>query len=135
MRKPYSGKYIGITYPRIFANKLVYWYWKKWYCPKHCHLLDEVWSGDHYLICDACEFKVGIREMNKVPTRNEWMDAPFQIWVGPDGSIHYDSLFQKRWTGSWDRLMRCIENNIYSSSSINWPAVQDSYQALEEENE
>lgn len=54
--KIYKNKYVGISYPKLFQNKLVQRLWGKFMCPKGRHLLDEVWSpGDHYLYCDACK--------------------------------------------------------------------------------
>ena len=52
----WKNEYVGISYPKLFRNKLSQWLWKKFSCPKGRHLLDEVWSFDeHYLYCDACK--------------------------------------------------------------------------------
>jgi len=63
--KIYKNEYVGISYPKLFQNKLVQWLWKKFMCPKGRHLLDEVWGIDeHYLYCDACKrFYVFIDEV------------------------------------------------------------------------
>lgn len=61
-------------------------------------------------------------------TLNDWCEAPLQIWIGKkDGAIHYDSLFQRRWKGSFNLLLQCIEDNI-DDEDIIWPKVQDDYE-------
>lgn len=58
--------YTGITYPKIFANRLVWWLWKRIMCKKNKHLLDECWSlEDWYLSCDACGLEIYIAKMQK----------------------------------------------------------------------
>lgn len=54
-------EYWGITYPRLLKYKLCNYIWKKLMCPKQMHLLDEVLSDRHYLVCDACGFIVDIK--------------------------------------------------------------------------
>jgi acetone carboxylase gamma subunit len=59
-------KYIGITYPKILANKLVWWLWRRFMCPNNKHLLDECASlDDWYLSCDACGLEVHINQVNR----------------------------------------------------------------------
>lgn len=53
-------KYRGITYPKIFDNKLSRSLWKRFLCPRNIHLFDEVLSEEHYLHCDACGLDVHI---------------------------------------------------------------------------
>ena len=54
-------KFRGITYFHFLGHEWIYWLWKKWFCPKNIHLLDECESGDdHYLSCDACNLEVHI---------------------------------------------------------------------------
>ncbi len=54
--------YVGITYPKIFNNKLVHKLWKRFMCRDGKHLFDEVWCpDDHYLYCDACGFVVHVK--------------------------------------------------------------------------
>ena len=55
-------KYYGYSYPKILQNKLCWYLWKKFQCPKGNHLWDEVYSSkdDHYLYCDACEKELKI---------------------------------------------------------------------------
>ncbi|KKL47517.1 hypothetical protein LCGC14_2334750 [marine sediment metagenome] len=60
------------------------------------------------------------------PNLNDWCEASLQIWIGADEAIHYDSLFEKRWPGSFKRLLDCVENNI-DDRSINWVNVQNEY--------
>lgn len=67
-------EYYGITYPKIFDNRLVKWLWKRINCKKNKHLFDETSSFDeHYLYCDACGLYVGIsyvlteEQMSKKP--------------------------------------------------------------------
>lgn len=67
-------------------------------------------------------------------TTNDWCEAPLQIWIGKNGTIHYDSLFKKRWPGSFERLLACVEDNICDSESINWMNVQDDYDAGESDD-
>lgn len=63
--------YVGITYPKVFRFKLVQWLWKKYMCPRHRHLFDEVWApggyfdDGHYLYCDACGLVVRIKSITK----------------------------------------------------------------------
>ena len=58
-------KYKGITYPRIFDNRLAQWLWKRFMCPNHKHLLDEVWSDSGwYLSCDACNIEIHINKID-----------------------------------------------------------------------
>ena len=52
--------YVGITYPKIFQNRPIRWFWKKFMCPRNIHLFDECMSMEHYLICDCCGFTVHI---------------------------------------------------------------------------
>jgi len=59
-------QYRGVTYPKIFANRLIWWFWKKFMCPKEKHLLDECWSfNDWYLSCDACNLEIHISKINE----------------------------------------------------------------------
>lgn len=60
-------------------------------------------------------------------TLNDWCEAPLQIWIGSDDAIHYDSLFEKRWPGSFELLLACVEDNICDDGSIDWMNVQDEY--------
>lgn len=53
-------KYIGISYPSILTGKLTQKLWKRFMCPRHYHLFDEVLSEGHYLYCDACGFELEI---------------------------------------------------------------------------
>ena len=47
--------WLDITYPYIFQNSLVWYLWKRAFCPHGWHLFDEVWSiEEHTLYCDAC---------------------------------------------------------------------------------
>jgi len=56
-----KSKYIGITYPHIFSNRIVRWLWKRINCRRGIHLWDEAWSPqNHYLSCDACGKTLGI---------------------------------------------------------------------------
>jgi len=55
-----TEEYIGITYPAILGKRPIRSIWKKFMCPKNIHIFDEVLSDHHYLICDACNFKVDI---------------------------------------------------------------------------
>lgn len=55
-----NTKYVGITYPKIFRNKISRFLWKKYLCPKNMHLFDECMSMEHYLVCDCCGFSVHI---------------------------------------------------------------------------
>ena len=58
--------YKGFTYPKIFGNRLVWKLWKKYLCPKHIHLLDEVWSdSEWYLSCDACDIEIHISKVDE----------------------------------------------------------------------
>lgn len=60
------NSYKGFTYPKIFANKLVWKLWKKFMCPKHKHLLDECWSNNGwYLSCDACGIEIHINKVDE----------------------------------------------------------------------
>jgi len=58
------NRYVGLTYPHFLVykpwRKTVYYLWKKFLCPRHIHLFDECLSGEHYLVCDACEIMVHI---------------------------------------------------------------------------
>lgn len=58
----YKNKYVGVTYPSFLGRWPLIWLWRKFMCPQHKHLLDEVWSPghvegfhEHYLCCDACQ--------------------------------------------------------------------------------
>lgn len=67
---------------------------------------------------------------SRKPNPNDWCEAPLQVWVkSDDGTIHYDSLFEKRWPGSFELLMACVEDNIYDDGFIDWAKVQDEYLA------
>lgn len=68
------------------------------------------------------------------PTINDWGEASLQIWIGADEAIHYDSLFSKRWPGSFDRLLECVSNNPCNSGDVDWAAVQDEYSAWEKDD-
>lgn len=58
--------YRGFTYPKVFANKLVWWLWKKYMCSKQKHLLDECRSiDDWYLSCDACGIEIHINKVDE----------------------------------------------------------------------
>jgi hypothetical protein len=56
-----KNKYYGIThfiYP-LFQYDIIYKFWKRFFCKRNLHLLDEVLSyceisPKHYLVCDAC---------------------------------------------------------------------------------
>jgi hypothetical protein len=62
-----SSCYKGLTYPKILANRIVWWFWKKYMCPKGKHLLDECWSPPNwYLSCDACNLEVHINKVSEV---------------------------------------------------------------------
>lgn len=50
----YGQPYYGFTYPRFLQGGLAQWLWRKVFCPRRCHLWDEVGSIEHYLSCDAC---------------------------------------------------------------------------------
>lgn len=58
------SKYVGLTYPKIFNNRLVHKLWKRFMCKDGKHLFDEVLTYHtepmHYLWCDACELEVHI---------------------------------------------------------------------------
>jgi hypothetical protein len=70
------------------------------------------------------------------PTVNDWCEAPLQIWLGKDGAIHYDSTFEKRWPGSWERLMSVVADNCHGDSGrIDWCGVQDEYESVDDEGE
>lgn len=59
--------YVGLTYPKIFSNKLARWLWKRYLCSKNCHLFDECMSDSyHYLSCDACELAVHISHIESL---------------------------------------------------------------------
>jgi len=64
-------KWRGMTYPKIFTNKLVHFLWKRYLCPQEKHLFDEVESGigggdiEHYLHCDACGLMVYIDKVEE----------------------------------------------------------------------
>lgn len=64
------SKYEGITY--IGSSWLHRWgIWKRVFCPKGIHLLDEVQTAsdpdgwNHYLSCDACNLMVEIGRINR----------------------------------------------------------------------
>ena len=59
----FDGKrYIGLTYPRIFANRFVRIFWKRFLCPRNMHQFDEMLTIDeHVLVCDACDFAIPIK--------------------------------------------------------------------------
>jgi len=64
------NEYVGITYPKCLRNWLILKLWKRFMCPHHKHLFDEVWSiwgeeddPQHYLYCDACGMKIKIKEI------------------------------------------------------------------------
>ncbi len=63
-------RYIGITYPNIFIFNWMYKLWKIIFCKRHMHLFDEVLSETHYLICDACGFRINIEEHDKNSDEN-----------------------------------------------------------------
>jgi len=50
----------GLTYPGLLGNRLVWWLWKKIFCPRNIHLFDEVetFEEGNYLYCDACGLMV-----------------------------------------------------------------------------
>ena len=62
MNKKYS--YRGLTHNMPVSN----WFlklWRKVFCKKEIHLLDEVWNAEeHFLICDACEIMVHIKKID-----------------------------------------------------------------------
>ena len=58
-------KYYGITYFRLFSNKLGYFLFKKFFYKRGIHLFDEVLSDEHYLHCDACELIVYIEKIEQ----------------------------------------------------------------------
>lgn len=55
-----NTNYVGITYPKVFQNKFVRWFWKKFMCPRNMHLFDECMSSEHTLDCDCCDLIVFI---------------------------------------------------------------------------
>ena len=59
------NKYRGLTYHDFLGSKPILWLWFRLFCPKDIHLLDEVLSGsgEHYLICDACNLTVDVSEI------------------------------------------------------------------------
>lgn len=65
-----KNPYVGISYFKILQNRPVKWIWKKFFCKKGRHLLDEVWSpggehyNDHYLVCDACQLVINIKSIS-----------------------------------------------------------------------
>lgn len=56
-----SRKYHGLTYPGYFVP--FRWLWKRWLCPRKCHLFGEVLSIEHYLHCDCCGLVVVIERI------------------------------------------------------------------------
>lgn len=64
MRRSVERKYVGLTYSDFLDwgiwRRLVKRLWKRFCCPKNVHMFDEVFSGEHYLACDACGLKVHI---------------------------------------------------------------------------
>lgn len=58
------NRYVGLTYPRFLGWKiwrdLIARLWKKFLCPRHIHMFDEVASSEHYLVCDVCNLAVHI---------------------------------------------------------------------------
>jgi len=54
------SRYVGLTYPKIFQNRLARAVWKRFLCTRNMHLLDECASAEHTLECDACELRVHI---------------------------------------------------------------------------
>lgn len=61
--KTFVGRinYVGITYPKMFLGNIGYWLWKRYFCKRKMHLLDEVAGiNQHYLVCDACGFMIHI---------------------------------------------------------------------------
>lgn len=67
-------------------------------------------------------------------TINDWCEASLQIWIGDDEAIHYDSLFSKRWLGSFNRLLESVSNSSCDSGDIDWAAVRDEYSAWEKDD-
>jgi len=59
------NNYRGITYFKFLDNEYIHRIWKKLFCPKNIHLLDEVGGNDHYLSCDACDLEVHIKEIKE----------------------------------------------------------------------
>ena len=56
-----TNEYKGFSYPKCLQNKLIWYLWKRFQCPKGNHLWDEVLSLDnHYLSCDACGEEIQI---------------------------------------------------------------------------
>lgn len=54
------SRYVGLTYPRLFQNRLARAVWRRFLCPRKMHLFDECASSEHTLECDACELRVHI---------------------------------------------------------------------------
>ena len=62
MRK--MSRYRGITYFKFLQNRFFRWLFKKYFCKRDIHLLDECESDkDHYLSCDACQLEIHIEKI------------------------------------------------------------------------
>ena len=59
------SKYNGITYFKFLQNRFFRWLFKKYFCKKGIHLLDECLSDEHYLHCDACGLIIYIEKIEK----------------------------------------------------------------------
>jgi len=57
-----TASLIGYTYPRLLQHRVVWWIWKRVFCPHGWHLWDEVGGETHYLYCDACEIEAHLKE-------------------------------------------------------------------------
>jgi len=59
-----TNNYVGLTYPRFLDWNIwrwaIYGLWKKFLCPKHCHLFDETLGREHTLDCSVCGLVVHI---------------------------------------------------------------------------
>lgn len=75
-----KNKYLGITHEVPYIDLLK---WQRYKCPQGVHALDEVWSPDcHYLVCDACNLKIDIKdpEVTKpVPVAEEIKFRTFKV--------------------------------------------------------
>ena len=59
-------KFRGITYFDFLDHEWIQKLWKRWFCPKNIHLLDECESpDDHYLNCDACDLMIHIDKFDE----------------------------------------------------------------------
>ena len=67
--------YRGITYFKFLQHSWIYFLWRRSFCKRDIHLLDEAESIDaHYLVCDACGLMIYIKSISEEYMRGEIND-------------------------------------------------------------